>query len=135
MIKIKENRLFTLEETGEWIPFAKRVGYMHSDCLKDYCKMKGLKITLSIPEIIRNTSSAIFYNISDDVIIAYLPETISNDQLYQLELFTDLLEEVNYMEIKKITEKEEDFYLHNNIATRFSNEVIQSYYKEKQKHI
>lgn len=77
----------------------KKIGYLHDDCLVDYCKKKKLEITSTIPEIIQNTNSAIFYNISDDCIVSYLPKKLSNNQLYQLEIFTDLsLEEVTYKE-------------------------------------
>lgn len=134
MIKIKENRLFVLEEDGNWVNYLKEVGTMHDDCLINYCKRKELEITSTIPEMIGSTNSIIFYNVSDDVIIVYLPSVLSDEQLYQLELFDEEeLMNVTYLEARKIGEQEEEFYLEDDVARKFSEEVIQSYYRKGSK--
>lgn len=88
----------------------------------------------TINEIIKRTKSIIIYNISDDVIAIYLPDILSDEQLYQLELFNDFsLNNVKIIEATKVNDQQEYFQLEDNIQERFSNEIIQSYYNKSSK--
>lgn len=135
MIQVKENRLLILEENGDWISYKKEIARVHDDCMKDYCEKKGLN-SLNIFTVIKNTNSVILYNISDDVIVVYLPSRLTDEQLYQLELLADIeFSEVSYLEARKLKDHHniEDFCLSDNISYRFSEEIIQSYYGKNSK--
>ncbi len=135
MIKLNEYRLLILEQDGNWEKYEKQIGYLHKDCLEKYCKLKGLDIYSTINEIIKRTKSIIIYNISDDVIAIYLPDILSDEQLYQLELFNDFsLNNVKIIEATKVNDQQEYFQLEDNIQERFSNGIIQSYYNKSSKN-
>lgn len=112
MIKLNEYRLLVLERDGNWKKYEKQIGILHKDCIEEYCKLKGLDINSTIAEIINKTLSIIIYNISDDVIAIYLPDTLSDEQLYQLELFNDFsLNNIKTLEAQKINNHQEYFRL------------------------
>ncbi len=67
------------------------------------------------------------------MLLCNMPEQLSNDQLYQLELLSALgLDDITYMEVQIHNRENEQFVLIDSVAEQFSNEVIQSYYQKKQ---
>lgn len=132
MIFIRENRTMILEKTGIWKNYEKKVGNMHQECLDDYAGKRHL-INASIDNIIEQEKCIIIRNLDNHMFLCNMPEQLSNDQLYQLELLSTLsLDDVTYMEVQIHNRENEQFVLIDSVAEQFSNEVIQSYYQKKQ---
>lgn len=131
MVSLKENRMLILEKDGEWVDYLRVPGYLHEDCLRNYAKRKQLENN-SIEHIIKKEQSAIIYIINEKTLLGFLPAKITDEQMYQLDLFTTTcLNDVEYLEVKKYNSEQEHFTYQDNIAEKFSNEVIQSYFKNK----
>lgn len=131
MVSIKENRTIILERNGNYKEYKKETGILHQNNLDEYAKGNQLEYS-NVENIISKTGCIIFRNINDTTLLCDLPNELTDEQLYHLEIFSELfLSEVEYMEIKKHNAKEEEFILSNNVAAKFLNDVIQSYYKKE----
>lgn len=132
VISIEEIRALILEKNGSWVPYRKKVGFMHQACLEDYANKKRL-LNASIDNIIKQESCIIIRNLDNVTIVCDMPEKLSDEQLYQLELLSTFsLDGVTYMEVAKHTKnKEQQFVLDNHVAEKFSSEVLQSYYSNE----
>lgn len=74
-------------------------------------------------------------NLDNNILLCNMPDKISNEQLYQLELLSTFnLQDTTYMEVQIHNNKNEQFVLVSSIADQFSNEVIQAYYQTNQDH-
>lgn len=132
MVSIDKNRLMILESNGSWVQYQKQVGLMHQDCLDDYALKHSIP-TKNAESVVKGTNSIIFYNLNDETLVGYMPNEITDEQLYQLDLFTLDMDNVSYMEVKKLDKDKTHFILDSNISDNFSNQVIQSYYTSKGK--
>ncbi len=132
MIFIRENRTMILEKTGIWKNYEKKVGKMHQECLDDYASKRHL-LNASIDNIIGQEKCIVICNLDNHMLLCNMPEQLSNDQLYQLELLSALgLDDITYMKVQIHNRENEQFVLIDSVAEQFSNEVIQSYYQKKQ---
>src|SRR5574344_3050885 len=114
MISLNGKKLLILEKDGEWVNYPYITGFLHQDCLNLYLKMKN-RIDEPIEKVVDEEQCAIIYNINNRTIIGYLPKNISDEQLYQLELFsTNCLDDIKYMEIKKVDSDNKDFIFKDN---------------------
>ncbi len=130
MVSLKDNRVVILEENGHWVSYPSQVGFMHRDCIEDFADKKGLRYS-DVDTVVKQTKSAIFEILNESTVVGFIPDSISDDQLYQLDAFALLgLDDVKYMEIKKLDKNKTEFILDSDVADRFSTEVIQSYYNK-----
>lgn len=132
MVSIKENRTLILQKDGSYKEYKKKTGVMHQDCLDDYAKVNELKYS-NIKYIINECGCIIFRNLDLAMLLCDMPSDITDEELYQLELFATFnLEDISYMEVKKykVNDRDEDFILDGNVADKFLKEVIQSYYNK-----
>lgn len=128
MERISDNRIIILNREGEFINYPKKTGQMHQDCLDLFSKKQGYSYS-TIDEIVNN-GNAVFYNVENGYACAYLPKKLEDEQLYKLDLMTLFMDDIDYMEVKKVY-TDEDFILNNNVGDKFSTEVIQSYFTKR----
>ena len=57
-----------------------------------------------------------------------MPPTLTDEQLYQLEVNSDIINNFQYL---AVTKEQEQYEYSNDIWDNFSNEVIQSYFSKK----
>ena len=127
MERISDNRIIILNKKGKFVNYPKKIGQMHQECIELFSKSQGYSYS-SIDHIV-NKGNAIFYNVENGLALAYMPKKLEDEQLYKLDLMTLFMDDINYMEVKKVSTSEE-FILNNNVGEKFSTEVIQSYFKK-----
>lgn len=91
---------------------------------------------MSEERIIKQTSSVIIKNLNGGEALAYLPNKITDNQLYELEILSTFgMRDIKYMEAIIYNEDRQEFVLNGNVSIEFSNNVIQSYYDKKTENI
>lgn len=128
MKKIGNLRAAFLKKNGEWVYYPIKIGDSHREIIEDFAKKELIDYPSS--DTICDAGNVIFYNANDGVVISYLPTCVTDEQLYQLDLFTSYMDDIVYMEAKK---GNEEFIFMDDITTKFSNEVIQSYFTKKKR--
>lgn len=127
MITFKGNKALIICENGEYIQYRVDTQTLHQDIINDFCNKKNYEYP-SEKTIIKNNH--IYFRIVNDTVIAYLPNELTEIQLYHLELLLDEMDNLTYLGIvkedSKISFKNED------IKSKFSNEIIQQYVTQKQ---
>lgn len=69
-----------------------------------------------------------FRNAGNNMFIIYMPESITQEQLYELELNDSIIDKFDYLGVVKCSNR---FEFTKNIWSNFSSEVIQSYFRKK----
>ena len=117
----------------------------HEDWIRFYAREKGYsfyKDEYIAPEMLARLGNIIFYNCDNKSLIIYLPEEVTDEQLFQLEYMEDVIKGVKYINAAKFDKNcnavEEYLFdnLHNDdiygdTSKRYSHEIVQSYYDAK----
>ena len=107
-------------------------GGMHHECLEDFANRHGYEY--SEPSYLASQGNVIFYNVGNGMLGAYFPKKLTDEQLYQLDYLENWLDDSSYFNaVKGNGEETEEFLFEDNVKERFSNELIQSYYKKRKK--
>lgn len=141
MKNIFDYRMVILDDEAQIIFYTTDLG-MHQDCLNDFAKRKNYQFS-NIEDIVRK-GNVIFYNAGSNMLVIYLPNKLTENQLYQLDYLENYIEGAIYIDAEKIDENGkvvQQFHFNNikkdNILgtprERFSNELIQSYYKKEKR--
>ncbi len=148
MESLFDYKMIIVDEKAHIHYYEKEFGIVHEDCLLDYSKKRKYSFVngeLFIrPEYVVKEGNIIFYNVGNNMAMIYLPSKLTEEQLYQLDYLENFLESTNYLAVGTFDENGEivDDYTFDNpdyddvLGTprnRFSNEVIQSYYKVRGK--
>lgn len=129
MKDIIEYKVILLDKKGNYGLYSKSRSMSNSECITEYTKTH-FRRSMTLQSFVKNGHIAILNN--KDVIEAYMPNEISDEQLYELDLLPLKMNGIKRMVVKKANE--EVFVLDDKIDERFSSEVIQSYFnKPKQK--
>lgn len=115
-----------LNKTGEFINYNNVPGLMHQDIVDDYCTTNNLS-GLNEGAIVQN-GDIYFRNAGNNMFIIYMPESITQEQLYKLELNDSIIDKFDYLGVVKESNR---FEFTENVWSNFSSEVIQSYFRKK----
>lgn len=135
MNKITDTRIMIIDKEGVIHSYPNTIGIQHQDIIDEYARKKNYDY--SNVEYVTMEGNSVFYNVGNNYAAAYLPPNLTDEQLYQLELLSENMDDIEYMEVRKfIIEddklKYQEFTLEDQIGDRFSKEVIQSYYQNNQ---
>lgn len=132
MIKLRENKLFIIEEDGYVITYSKEDEKSYRECLEEYGNRNELVIKTE-ENLVKKLGCIIIKNINDKSLMMHMPEKLSDDQIYQLDLFSSMsLDKVKVISGHKYKEIPEQFLLTGDVSEQFSNEIIQSYFETNQ---
>ena len=113
-----------LNQNGDFINYGIELGFMHQDIVDDYCSSNNL--SGSNENAIVQNGDIYFRNAGNKMFILYMPENITEEQLYQLELNDYVINNFEYLGVVKQSQR---FEFTENIWENFSSEVIQSYFR------
>lgn len=100
---------------------------MHKEIMEDYCQKQGYNG--DDEQVIIDNGNIFFRNAGNNMFIIYMPNELTEFQLYQLELISPIIDELEFLAVSK-TNKTYEF--DDNIWSSFSN-VIQTYYEKDKK--
>lgn len=128
-MKITDKRLLIIDSNGDKYSEPIVIGRQHQEIIDDYAKQKGYDY--SNVEYVTKKGNVIFYNVNHNYFATYMPEKLTDEQLYQLELLD--MSDIKDMEVRKFLPNNEhkDFSLEGSISKDFSEKIIQSYYGSK----
>lgn len=127
-MKITDNRVVVINKLGEITEYPYEVGKQHQECIDDYATKNNYEY--SNIDYVVSKNNVVFYCVNEELVVTYLPKTLSDEQLELLDRLSLKMNDIAYMEVRKAKEKgHQDFILVDNIGRRFSDEVIQSYFE------
>lgn len=134
MRKLTDDGLIFIDKQGQITRYERTAGIQHNDLLHQYQKIKHYD-EVDRTDIAKNKQEILFYIYNKDQAAAFLPKTLTDEQLYSLELLQDGMDSLQLLEVRKYKEQDyQDFILTgDDIADQFSNEVIQSYFTKSSK--
>lgn len=134
-MKITECRVVIINEKGLVTSFPYTIGKQHQECIGEYAKKCNYEYS-NIDYVVRK-NNIVFSCDKTDMVICYMPKTLSDEQLEILDRLSLKMDDIAYMEVRKYKKDGyQDFILGSSIGRRFSDEVIQSYFiKEVSKSI
>ena len=109
-----------LNQNGDFINYDNIPGLMHQDIVDDYCSSNNL--SGSNENVIVQNGNIYFRNAGNKMFIVYMPENITEEQVYKLEL--------NDFEYLGVVKQSQRFEFTENIWENFSSKVIQSYFRK-----
>ena len=123
MISINDNMLLVIESNGNEIEYKKKIGVRHIDYIKDYATSSQI-YSLSIEEIIKKTKSVMIENLDGKTLLAFLPDLITDEQMYKLELLSTVaMDNVSYMEARVYNDNMDESVLDGNVQ-KCSQEML-----------
>lgn len=123
---ILDYRLMILDKEANMVKYSFDFG-MHQTCLDDFALKNWYEY--SSEEFLVNAGNVIFKNAGLDILLVYLPEKLSEEQLYQMDYIHNWLGKVEMLEACKFTKNGTEFYqCDSNVSDYFSSHIIQSYY-------
>lgn len=125
MINFNKYRGNILEKDGNFVNYQTTTGIMHYEIVEDYCRKNDYS-TCSEQAIIENGNIYI-RNANMGMFVIYMPSSITNEQLYQLEANDKIIDNFTYLGVVK---DGKNYEYTNDIWHNFSNDIIQSYYKK-----
>lgn len=129
MKNILDYRLVVLNENGQVLEYPFSFG-MHQTCLDDFAKKKGYEY--SNEGYLVGNGNVIFKNAGSNILLVYLPENLSEEQLYQMDYIHNWLSQVEMLEACKYTKNGNEWYqCEKEVSDYFSEVIIQSYYSVK----
>ena len=134
MRNLMDYRMFILTKDNHIKFYDVEIGKGHDECLNDFANKCGYSSHRT--DYLVSKGNSIFYNVGNNMSVVYLPNELDEDRLYTFNYVSNWLYDVKYMEVSKQgndTQKEQEFILNGDVCTKFSNEVIQSYYEVKSK--
>lgn len=134
-MKITDTRLMIIDVLGNIVSEPYTIGKQHQEIMDSYAKSKNYEYS-DVSYIVSN-GDIVFYNLDNNYVVSYMPSVITDDQLYDLELLSIDMDDIEYMEVRKLLDngKYQDFILDGDVGMRFSNEVVQSYYNKKDEKV
>lgn len=135
MKKLVESRMIILDVEGNIIEYSK-FGMLHQDCLDDFVSNNKDKYDSSNRDYLVSQGNCLFYHSVNGMFACFLPEVLSSSQLYKLDYMLNFFDDITYCGVMKGNGSELfEFDVNNldDIKERFSNEVIQSYYKVRKR--
>ena len=114
-----------LKKNGDFINYDNVPGLMHQDIVDDYCISNNL--SGSNENAIVQNGDIYFRNAGNNMFIVYMPENITEEQVYKLELNDSIINNFEYLGVVKQSQR---FEFNENIWNNFSSEVIQSYFRK-----
>ncbi len=117
-----------LQGNGEFVNYPLKMGVMHREIIEDYCKNR--KLPQISEQAVLDNGDIYFRNANKGLFIIYMPPTLTDEQLYQLEINSDIIDKFQYLGVIKGLEKYE---FTTDIWNNFSKSVIQSYYSGKKR--
>ena len=128
-MKITDKRLLIIDKDGDIFSEDTTIGKQHQEILDDFAKSKHYDY--SNIDYVTKMGNVVFYNVNHNYFATYMPEKLTDEQLYQLELLD--MSDIKDMEVRKFLPNNEhnDFSLEGNISKDFSEKIIQSYYGSK----
>lgn len=114
-----------LKKNGDFINYDIVPGLMHQDIVDDYCISNNL--SGSNENVIVQNGDIYFRNAGNNMFIVYMPENITEEQVYKLELNDSIINNFEYLGVVKQSQR---FEFNENIWNNFSSEVIQSYFRK-----
>lgn len=128
MKNISENRACFLKKDGSWEYYPYVVSKQHQELIEDFCKKQGYEYP-SVGTIIKE-GNAVFLSGNNGLVVSYLPRSLSEKQYIELDIMSSIhMDDLTYLEVYKEGEKK-SFILTDNIGREFSDQVLQSYFKE-----
>lgn len=130
MIRLLDYRLVILTHSNKIELYDIEIGKGHDEVLGEFANKYGYQ--QHHPVYLANQGNSIFYNVGNYSSVAYLPHVLDEERLYTLDYIQNWLDGIQYMEVLKVGKNNNEiFILDKDIKKRFSEEVIQSYYKPK----
>ena len=129
-MKITDKRLLIIDKDGDIFSEDTTIGKQHQEILDDFAKSKHYDY--SNIDYVTKMGNVLFYNVDHNLFATYAPESLTDEQLYQLELLD--MHDVSYMEVRKnLSDKKYcDFTFDKDVESSFLNEFIQSYYERQE---
>ena len=129
MKNLLDYRLVILTNDNHIKTYNIELGVGHAECLERFADSYGYYFYRL--DYLVSKGHSIFYNVGNNMSVAYLPVELDEDRLYTLDYLCNWLDKVDYMEVLK--GDDQCFILDDDVMNKFSNEVIQSYYEVKSK--
>ena len=134
MKNILDYRVVILDKDANIIEFPLVSSGMHQDCLDDFAKKNGYEY--SSESYLAKNGNVIFKNAGNKIVTIDMPECLSEEQLYFMDYLQNWLQEVEWLEACKYTQKGKEFYsILDHVYDRFSTEIIQSYYSSNNERV
>lgn len=131
MKNILDYKLIILDKEANIVTYDKMFG-MHQDCLDDFSRKYNYEYSNEVYLV--SKGNVIFKNAGLNILVAYLPDSLSTEQLYQLDYIQNWLGDVTMFEAYKyIDNNKQWFQCMDNVSDYFSENIIQSYYSTKKK--
>ena len=121
MLKFNGNRAIILKNNGDAMEYKVADGLMHHEILQKFCESMNYN-TADEDTLVKN--GHIYFRISDDTVICYLPESITEMQLYHLELLIPAMNELSYLGVIKNTSEGKKTYRYKYIILRLIAESL-----------
>ena len=96
-MKITDKRLLIIDKDGDIFSDDTTIGKQHQEILDDFAKSKHYDY--SNVDYITKKGNVVFYNVDHNFFATYAPESLTDEQIYQLELLD--MHDVSYMEVRK----------------------------------
>ena len=130
MKNITQYRAVFLKKDGSVVPYPIVLGDNHQIIIEDFCNKEGYSYP-SIDTIIKN-NDIVFYHANQGIVLVYLPNTLTDEQYFALDLLSLSMNDISYLEAQ-IDGVKEDFILKEKIGENFSKQIIQYYFEKKDK--
>lgn len=131
MKNILDYRMVILDKDANIIEYSTFFG-MHQTCLDDFAKKGGYDY--SRYDYLAMNGNVIFANVGLNILVVFLPNKLSDDQLYQMDYIHNWLGEVEMLEACKYLDcnvnHKISYQCTKNVSDYFSREIIQSYYSD-----
>ncbi len=125
MKRFTDYRAIFFKPNGEMVYYPMKIGDSHQQLLFDFCKDNGIDYP-SIDSLLKHQYGG-FYHANNGIFIAFLPNSLTEEEYYALDLQTNFMDDITYMEVH-IDEKAENFTLKNDVGDNFSKQVLQYYF-------
>ena len=132
MKSLLDYRMLILDKNAKIVKYPKNMLMMHQDCLDNFAKNNGYNS--SNRDYLVDEGNCLFYNADNGIYVSFLPEKLTNEQLYMLDYIENFFDNVEYLEVSKGVGKNKlEYSFDDRVRENFSNIVIQSYYKDNVK--
>lgn len=101
MNKITDTQLMIIDKEGHIYSEPDIIGKRHQEIIEEYAKKKHYEY--SNVEFVTRQGNVIFYNVGHHYVATYLPSDLTEEQLYQLDLLSTNMDDIEYMETRKFT--------------------------------
>ncbi len=129
MENVKQYRVIIIDQEGQIFKYKKQLEQLHQDCYNEFAlEKKYYEKDRNIKEIVKR-GNVVISNLAEDYFAIFMPPSLSDSQLYMLELMEDTLNQVKEIYSEFLDGK--SFESFNNAGTHFLKTAVQYYYNNE----